>query len=1078
MAPIAFAMIEIITAMIALVIFVPSFLIYPGVVIYRNYALLRDIKPLYCMLNHFAALLFNTHLMLGWRHQEDLPELLAVFQLIGDVFFFGFFVCKHYTLCQRYETDARTPLPSLVVFALASFPFAIIFTYRLSIHEMGYSDVAAGVVALFLLALVRMKFWVPYHPSPHFRLASRLELVVIFFVSVTAIIHQFIIWRLPSNDSDIIMIILIIFVAVLVNANFMAYVVPPLLAKFRHRDEYTVHSNFNLNGGGSPLLDDGASPFTNNNSITDTWFGRIACKIIPKKPSTPLASSGSPTPNPSLAGNSIGKSAAHLGGGPSTTFFGRGSSASGANGSIDSGAGAVKMSAELTHLLELIGDGDVKRVQQYISRTRLTVIHEADIKGRTPLHHAVAHGDIPMIRFLIQMGADRNQVDACGYAPLHDAVRLNPRAHPAQRTYRDQSNVVSELLEGGTRGAMVNQATPGGMIALHYAVLRDALGTLHTLLRYDANPLFNHEKEDPEQNWEESHCGTTVNFDTCRRSPLMMAVELGLERHVSSMLASLKSSGKKNTDIRCPHGLTLLHIALSLGHSKVVHTLLSEFKANPMAIFEKDKQNALHFAAMGGSCDATCQVLDALSFPDVVAPEMRIDPQSSIISPSTPTTNLPRSEGPRSETRISSMRASSTRLFPTSLREDKLVPQPPLHSRAMTTGEALAVIHRHIPGFAMDSKKLDNMESRVDHAVVDLKHAGMAEEAARLQHAMITLNRRWKYPPSMMSKMSLEFFPSTGASQITPESPALTLPAAGPGGIRPVDLLWAKDNQGMTPMQHAIRNANSQLVTIFACVGTAMKLMESPSPSPPSHTQRAIGSFPKDFPPLTLEASIAAQPNNCSMNREISFGMSQSREESLRQDTGFTTQSSGTSNSHQNSGAVVSRGSDPYAKLEPLVASWIGHAEVEHAMSPMTAEELIESIHVGVGLGKDFFAAELVSSSTFSGGMGGGGSIGYPGRDAPATPVGPMAAAMSSSTTYCPPVVEVIPPQGRKSPIPTAIVRQVSPNNNTNNANGGGSPGRAEDERSPEAAPTGSLNNNGDPDSPSNSTEVLTRIEI
>jgi len=77
--------------------------------------------------------------------------------------------------------------------------------------------------------------------------------------------------------------------------------------------------------------------------------------------------------------------------------------------------------------------------------------------GTTALHWAAATGDMALLTFLLDAGAERNAADRGGETPLHMAVRMG------------ETGAVRRLLDAG---ADVNAATKNGMTPLHHAALQ------------------------------------------------------------------------------------------------------------------------------------------------------------------------------------------------------------------------------------------------------------------------------------------------------------------------------------------------------------------------------------------------------------------------------------------------------------------------------------------------------------------------------------------------------------------------------------------------------------------------------
>ncbi|GFR07195.1 hypothetical protein TNCT_55291 [Trichonephila clavata] len=147
-------------------------------------------------------------------------------------------------------------------------------------------------------------------------------------------------------------------------------------------------------------------------------------------------------------------------------------------------------------------------------------LHVRDINGRTPLHVAVTHGCLEMVKFLIKKGADVSAPDCGNDTPLHDAVfhantrgsldimqyliksgadldarnrDCNSALHIAvlfADSYRD-IGVAIPLLKGG---ADINLINGDGDTALHIANRRRYSSLEECLIKAGADPNIKNKK--------------------------------------------------------------------------------------------------------------------------------------------------------------------------------------------------------------------------------------------------------------------------------------------------------------------------------------------------------------------------------------------------------------------------------------------------------------------------------------------------------------------------------------------------------------------------------------------------------
>ena len=93
----------------------------------------------------------------------------------------------------------------------------------------------------------------------------------------------------------------------------------------------------------------------------------------------------------------------------------------------------------------------------------------------SPLHWAVAAGNLNEVKNLLNQGIPMNTRTVTGRTALHDAARYG------------RLNIVQELLK---RGAIVNATTRSGRTPLQEAASKGHSHVIHALLKAGANPKF------------------------------------------------------------------------------------------------------------------------------------------------------------------------------------------------------------------------------------------------------------------------------------------------------------------------------------------------------------------------------------------------------------------------------------------------------------------------------------------------------------------------------------------------------------------------------------------------------------
>lgn len=824
----AFVQLEVICGIILIVAFGLTIPLHVLALHYRQFAPLRDVQPLLCMLTHGGYFMFTVHFFFAWYHERELCYELAIIQMFGNVLLYGCFVSKHYALHKRYRI-VSTALPTHIVFALSAFPFLILCTYRVATREEDHCPnveaVAAGCASLVLLITMTF-FALKEHPSSHFVRAKYVECGAILFAIGASFLHQ---WE----HADAAVVPLLFLCAIFANWSFLAYVLPPIRLALMNGSEFTDEHNRIANESitNSMLRGEG------NGEVTcgDACVGRMAsCVRV-------ILGCNTDDSDPDLQGTFSSN--------PATPIAQRSDGNPIYGGVAQSPAQQrqeVEIQQELHELIEIIREGDSYRLQKIVNRRGVALINLGDGNGRTPLHHAVRVGELNCIRFLHAMGADTNKFDNHGRAPLHDAARTHfHHTGSSGQIHGDRCMIITELLRSG---AVVNLPTSHGNTALHYAVLGNQLGAVNTLLRHDANPLFQHDREDSSLTWQEAHVTNclAVGDSAFRKSPLMLAVEMGNVAIVSSMIHHIKSSKKVNFDLRCIHGMSMVHVALCLGNSGVVQVLLREGCCSPWAMHEESNMNVLHMAALGDSALSVAFLLNQMGAIDLIPAEteftnMAPRPQGQNISLTAHSASK-RSVGQRplgsgvehmldavnsSMPPSPSERASrANSFFGSRVQYGCAEPLFGATPQTMGFGEAIAILREHIPHASAEHSKIDDLEASVDRAVQNLKLKSNAREIEKLQCAMIVVVKRIR----MSGVRSMSGMIMSTASMPGGSSTCISSMRGGQDVTvvmqRITDLLRSSDHIGMTPLHYAIQQKNANLAHIYASYGAVASSSE------------------------------------------------------------------------------------------------------------------------------------------------------------------------------------------------------------------------------------------------------------
>ena len=188
-------------------------------------------------------------------------------------------------------------------------------------------------------------------------------------------------------------------------------------------------------------------------------------------------------------------------------------------------------------------------------------VNIGDDKGRSPLHYAVAYGQLESVRALLRLGGRESMTKVAGKCgtPLHQAVA------------EGHKDIVSLLLN---EGCPINVVDSRDRSVLHYAA---AVGQIHMIKMF-------------------SEQGLDVNkADTEGMTPLHAAAACG---QLKSMCTLLRLGGRASMTKVAGTGGTPLHQAVAGGHKDIVSLLLNE--GCPITVVNSEGRSVLHFAAQGG----------------------------------------------------------------------------------------------------------------------------------------------------------------------------------------------------------------------------------------------------------------------------------------------------------------------------------------------------------------------------------------------------------------------------------------------------------------------------------------------
>ena len=205
-------------------------------------------------------------------------------------------------------------------------------------------------------------------------------------------------------------------------------------------------------------------------------------------------------------------------------------------------------------------------------------INEKDNYNNTPLHWAIAQGNIEIAELLLNYNtdstnkADINAQGEYGYTPLHRAI------------FKNQADTVKLLLD---HGAHINAAdNDTGETPLHYAIIKGHADIIEILLKRGAD--------------------TTI-YSKAGNTPLHAASELA-KAHIVELL--LNHNAHINAKTEDKYGYTPLHCATLENRIKVVELLLNRNADINAKANNKYRSTPLHSASMEGNTNVVQLLLD------------------------------------------------------------------------------------------------------------------------------------------------------------------------------------------------------------------------------------------------------------------------------------------------------------------------------------------------------------------------------------------------------------------------------------------------------------------------------------
>jgi ankyrin repeat protein len=236
-------------------------------------------------------------------------------------------------------------------------------------------------------------------------------------------------------------------------------------------------------------------------------------------------------------------------------------------------------------LITAIDTGTLDKVHDKLNKVTRVNAGDAEKKD-TPLHHAMSHGNIDIVKELLNIGADVKAVNQDGDTPLHVASAFGHEA------------VAALLLDQESgRLADMKAVNKDGDTPLHLASGYGQGAVVKVLLEHGADvEVVNEEKQTPlhsaavngHSGWviellldeESGRCADVNAADEDGDTPLHIASHLG-HHAVAKQLLLIH---EVDVDVRNNADKTPLHLASSYGHRAVVKVLLDTGRVDVKAV--------------------------------------------------------------------------------------------------------------------------------------------------------------------------------------------------------------------------------------------------------------------------------------------------------------------------------------------------------------------------------------------------------------------------------------------------------------------------------------------------------------
>uniref|UniRef100_A0ABM5GQU3 Inversin isoform X1 n=1 Tax=Pogona vitticeps TaxID=103695 RepID=A0ABM5GQU3_9SAUR len=231
-----------------------------------------------------------------------------------------------------------------------------------------------------------------------------------------------------------------------------------------------------------------------------------------------------------------------------------------------------------------------------------SLLNWQDYEGRTPLHFAVADGNVAVVDLLTSYeGCNVTSYDNLFRTPLHWAALLG---------HAQIAHLLLERNKGGTIPSDSQGATP-----LHYAAQSNFADTVEAFLKHPSV------KDDSDLEGRTSFMWAAgKGSDDVIRTMLNLKVDIdinmadkyggtalhaaALSGHVSTVQLLLKHNAQVDATDVMKH--TPLFRACEMGHKEVIQTLIKG--GARVDLVDQDGHSPLHWAALGGNPDV-CQIL-------------------------------------------------------------------------------------------------------------------------------------------------------------------------------------------------------------------------------------------------------------------------------------------------------------------------------------------------------------------------------------------------------------------------------------------------------------------------------------